>query len=412
MMRTKYYEKNYVLEVQGKVGTPKVVETWGSPDASRSVIATSFADCQTNPLLVIARKNGLIELLSPLSGETLSASNFSELGLSSYSAEEDPVAGLHLFKTKNTGLSSGINVLLICTEKGKAFLKHIPLKDASPSASTEDSCRNWDISGAGKVVCSAVDSKENYALFGGKGIELNLWNLESCSRIWTAKPPRVNSLGIFSPTFFTAATFLSKEDDRKIAAGTSNFQIRLYDISAQRRPVLSIDFRESPIRVVREGLDGNTVYIGTGIGDLASFDMRTGKLLGCFNGKCCGSIRSIAKHPELPLLASCGLDSYVRIWDSRTRRLLSAVFLKQHLTSVMFDSHFSSGVLSIEKSNSRKSSTKKSKRKHGEEDEIIESYVSPSEDEAMEMKLSLRKSSPKKKKSKTMKAKVDSLKTA
>lgn len=53
-------------------------------------------------------------------------------------------------------------------------------------------------------------------------------------------------------------------------------QIRLYDISAQRRPVVSVDFRESPIKVVREDPNGHTVYAGTGTGDLASFDMRTG----------------------------------------------------------------------------------------------------------------------------------------
>lgn len=53
-------------------------------------------------------------------------------------------------------------------------------------------------------------------------------------------------------------------------------QVRLYDISAQRRPVISIDFREAPIRAVAEDLDGWTVYVGNGSGDLASFDMRTG----------------------------------------------------------------------------------------------------------------------------------------
>ncbi|XP_020587244.1 WD repeat-containing protein DDB_G0290555 isoform X2 [Phalaenopsis equestris] len=224
-------------------------------------------------------------------------------------------------------------------ERGKICLRSIPLNEASLGASA-----NWGLSPAGKVVCSSVDSKEKYALFGGKGMELNMWDLESFTRIWTSKLPPVNILGIFSPTCFTAAAYLSKEDHRKIVAGTNNYQIRLYDISAQRRPVISIDFRESPIKVVREDLNGYTVYVGTGTGDLASFDMRTGKLLGCFVGKCAGSIRSIARHPELPLLASCGLDSYLRIWDSRTRQLLSAVFLKQHLTNVVIDSHFSSEV--------------------------------------------------------------------
>lgn len=39
---------------------------------------------------------------------------------------------------------------------------------------------------------------------------------------------------------------------------------------------MSMDFRESPIKAVTEDLDGNTIYIGTGSGDLAAFDMRTG----------------------------------------------------------------------------------------------------------------------------------------
>ncbi|KAH7867148.1 hypothetical protein Vadar_029470 [Vaccinium darrowii] len=68
--------------------------------------------------------------------------------------------------------------------------------------------------------------------------------------------------------------------------------------------------------------------------------MRTGKLLGCFVGKCSGSIRSVARHPELPVLASCGLDSYLRFWDVKSRQLLSAVFLKQHLSTVLLDSNF------------------------------------------------------------------------
>ena len=32
--------------------------------------------------------------------------------------------------------------------------------------------------------------------------------------------------------------------------------------------------------------------------------------MGCFIGKCSGSIRSIARHPELPVIASCGKKLY------------------------------------------------------------------------------------------------------
>ncbi|KAJ6821182.1 WD repeat-containing protein 74 [Iris pallida] len=329
-----------VVEARGKSGIPKVVDTWGAPDASRCVLAASFADDEARPLLAVARKNSLVEILNPLNGHSLATIKVGESSSSGVALEEDPVVGLHLLKTKGMELSTRLSVLLTCTTKGKASLRSIGIDDTSESTLI-DSPSTWDVCAAGKVICSAVDTDEKYALFGGKGIEINVWDIDKCSKTWTAKPPRSNSLGIFSPTWFTAATFLNKEDHRKIVAGTNNNQIRLYDISAQRKPVISVTFRESPIKAVAEGLDGYTVYAGTGSGDLASFDMRTGKLLGCFIGKCCGSIRSIVKHPELPVLASCGLDSYLRLWDTRTRQLLSAVFLKQHLNNVVIDSHFS-----------------------------------------------------------------------
>ncbi|KAJ8553164.1 hypothetical protein K7X08_020557 [Anisodus acutangulus] len=69
--------------------------------------------------------------------------------------------------------------------------------------------------------------------------------------------------------------------------------------------VVSFDFRETPIKDVAEDVDGHTIYIGNGHSDLASVDIRMGKLLGSFLGKCSGSIRSKVRHPELPVIASC-----------------------------------------------------------------------------------------------------------
>ncbi|KAJ8541845.1 hypothetical protein K7X08_002661 [Anisodus acutangulus] len=117
-----------------------------------------------------------------------------------------------------------------------------------------------------------VDADENYALFGGKGVEVNVWDLNQCAKIWTA-----NLLGIFTLTWFTSATFLCKDDHCKFVAGTNHHQVRLYDISAQRRPVVSFDFRETPIKAIAVDVDGHTIYIGNGSGDLGSIDIRTGK---------------------------------------------------------------------------------------------------------------------------------------
>ncbi|KAK6275969.1 hypothetical protein POUND7_005678 [Theobroma cacao] len=328
------------IEARGKEGgVPKVVERWGDPDASKCVLAASIDDRKTDPLLAVARKSGRVEVLNPLNGEL--SVTVSIVNSGSARPEDDAIVGLHLFRRQRLELTSRSCTLLTCTTKGNASIRSVEMTD-SPADS--GALKTWSVCASGNISCSQVDGSESYAIFGGKGVEVNMWDLDKCTKIWTGKPPPKNSLGIFTPTWFTSATFLSKDDHRKVVAGTNSHQVRLYDVSAQRRPVISFDFRETSIKAVTEDLDGHTIYIGNGSGDLASVDIRTGKLLGCFLGKCSGSIRSIARHPELPVIASCGLDSYLRIWDIGTRQLLSSVFLKQHLTKVVFDTNFTEEV--------------------------------------------------------------------
>ncbi|KAL5750728.1 hypothetical protein ACOSP7_025331 [Xanthoceras sorbifolium] len=328
-----------VIEARGEQGgVPKVVERWGEPDASKCVVAASFHDNKHDPLLVVARKSGLIEVLNPLNGDP--CVSVSDVGNAGVRPEDDGIVGLHLFRRHRLESASRSCTLLACTTKGNASLRSVEVTDLPAESPSIDSLKSWNVCGSGSVLCSKVDGSEKYALFGGKGVEVNLWDLDQCTKIWTAKPPAKNSLGIFTPTWFTSATFLGIDDHRKFVAGTNSHQVRLYDTSAQRRPVMSFDFRDTPIKAVAEEPESYNIYIGNGSGDLASIDIRTGKLLGCFVGKCSGSIRSIARHPTLPVIASCGLDSYLRFWDIKTRQLLSAVFLKQHLSEVVFDSTF------------------------------------------------------------------------
>jgi ribosome biogenesis protein NSA1 len=42
--------------------------------------------------------------------------------------------------------------------------------------------------------------------------------------------PAKNSLGIFTPTWFTSVSYLSKDDHRKFVAGTNNHQVILISV--------------------------------------------------------------------------------------------------------------------------------------------------------------------------------------
>lgn len=321
----------------GQGGVPKVVERWGDPDPSKKALAVSIIDRKHDPILAVARQNGQIEFFNPLNGDVLAVT--SSVNGTDCHSEEVSIVGLHLLRTPEKDFQSKSCTFLKCTTKGNASVTTMELT-GSANASDPTSSNTWNVCGAGKIECSQVDESGKYGLFGGKGVEVNLWDIDTCVKKWVAKLPPTNSLGIYTPTWFTSAIFLSKDDHRKLVAGTNNHQVRLYDISSQRRPVVSFDFRETPIKALAADENGYAIYVGNGAGDLACVDIRTGKLLGCFIGKCSGSIRSIAKHPDLPVIASCGLDSYLRIWDTNTRQLLSAVFLKQHLNNVVFDSNF------------------------------------------------------------------------
>ncbi|CAH8389559.1 unnamed protein product [Eruca vesicaria subsp. sativa] len=353
-----------VTEARGKErGTPTVVNTWGEMNASRSVLAASMDDRSSNPLLAVARKDGNVEVLNPCNGDLHFA--YSVFGDDGSSPEDDEISGLHLFRKQKEDHVERSCTLLTCMKKGDVNLRTVQFPDAPADSADDAAPKTWKACGSGELLFGKVDGTENFGLFGGKRVEVNIWDLEQCTKIWSAKsvsffcyqkplpsvnvssnqsllgqPPKDN-LGIFTPTWFTCAAFMSNDDHRKFVTGTKSHQVRLYDVSAQRRPVLSFDFHETAITAITEDPDGHTVYVGNASADLAAFDIRTGKLLGNFLGKCSGSIRSVVRHPQHQVIASCGLDRYLRVYDVNTRQLISAVFLKQHLTGLVFDSGFS-----------------------------------------------------------------------
>ncbi|KFK44924.1 hypothetical protein AALP_AA1G320300 [Arabis alpina] len=335
-----------VIEARGKErSTPTVVNTWGEMNASRCVLASSMNDRLKNPLLAVARKDGKVEVLNPCNGDL--HLSYSVFGDDVSPPEDDGVSGLHLFRKQKDDQAERSCTLLTCTKKGDVSIRSVKFPDAHDDSTEDVAPTTWKACSSGEVLVGKVDGTENFGLFGGRRVEVSIWDLEQCTKTWSAKCPPKDNLGIFTPTWFTCAAFLNNDDHRKFVTGTKSHQVRLYDASAQRRPVLTFDFHETAITAISEDPDGHTIYVGNASADLACFDIRTGKRLGSFLGKCSGSIRSVVRHPEHQVIASCGLDRYLRVYDVKTRQLISAVFLKQHLTGLVLDSGFSGEEIAV-----------------------------------------------------------------
>ena len=153
-----------------------------------------------------------------------------------------------------------------------------------------------------------------------------------------------------------------------LASGTAYKQVQIYDIrtssssstdSAQnsitRRPVLHTpeNLLQHRVTSLLQLPNTNHLVVADAIGDCHILDLRkfhTGKQcsynkrkqtyaaqeigLGRLVGPG-GSIRQLAIHPTLPMVACVGLDRKLWTWDVNTKRMIDCVYLRQRLNCLL-----------------------------------------------------------------------------
>lgn len=98
----------------------------------------------------------------------------------------------------------------------------------------------------------------------------------------------------------------------------------MYDPKAQKRPVIDMEFERYPLMSLSLAHNENQVIVGTSRGRMGLIDLRKKLLVHVFKGFA-GSIRCVQCHPSLPLVASCGLDRFLRIHDLYKHKLVKKV---------------------------------------------------------------------------------------
>ena len=172
---------------------------------------------------------------------------------------------------------------------------------------------------------------------GGKQNDLKLWNLNAPDEpIFRAKNVRHDFLNLEVPIWIMDMAFLP--DSKKIVTCTGHHQIRIYDPEKQRRPVMDIEWDEYPIKSLSLRANGYHAFVGNARGEMAMVDLR-GKayIVQKYKGGA-GSIRAIQCHPTDDIVASVGLDRYLRIHDINSRKLLQKFYLKSKLNCLLVSS--------------------------------------------------------------------------
>ncbi|XP_076875657.1 WD repeat-containing protein 74 [Brachyhypopomus gauderio] len=225
-----------------------------------------------------------------------------------------------------TGLAVTDSSLITCVESG--LLK----------VWSEGSSNTVEIN-VGAEVCKMRQnpSQRHHVATGGKENPLKVWDLQRPDKpIFTAKNVANDWLGLRVPVWVKDVAFI--QDSSKIVTCTGHHQVRVYDPSSpQRRPVLEAQFSEYPLTALSLPADQASVVVGNTHGQLAILDLRKGLVRGCLKGLA-GAVRGLQCHPSLPLLASCGLDRFLRVHSLKDRTLLHKVYLKSRLNCVLLSS--------------------------------------------------------------------------
>lgn len=173
--------------------------------------------------------------------------------------------------------------------------------------------------------------------------------------------------GLVDKAYNSAIAFRPGFGGQQIFVGTGEHKLRLYD-TRQRRPAQAIAFHDAAVTALaaecggedvtppvsalphaashlssQPSLKGKTLRLHPDVlagrrcwaadsqGRIEVFDVAAGKLHGAMQ-PCGGSIRALALQPHGQLLASVGLDRYLRLHSTESRKTVSKVYLKQQLT--------------------------------------------------------------------------------
>lgn len=183
---------------------------------------------------------------------------------------------------------------------------------------------------------------------GGEENDLKIWDLQKPEQpIFRAKNVRNDFLDLRIPVWVTDMQFLPNSE--KIVTCTRHHHIRLYDPSTpQRRPVITMEFETHPLMSLSLAHREHQIVVGSSRGRMALIDLRKKALVHVFKGFA-GSIRYVQCHPTLPLVASCGLDRFFRLHELNTHKLLSKIYLKSRLNSLLLSSDFKWNFIDSEK---------------------------------------------------------------
>ncbi|XP_015123557.1 WD repeat-containing protein 74 [Diachasma alloeum] len=217
---------------------------------------------------------------------------------------------------------------------------------------------------------------KNVIATGGNEHKLQLFDLERKTRIFEEKNVRHDWLEMKVPLWISDIGFLSESS--QIATCSRYGHVRLYDPSAQRRPVINLEVKDQAWTTLAVAPKEKHIIVGSGKGIMNLIDLRNpGKVLNTYKDSA-GSITSIACTKSHPYVVSVSLDRHLRVHHLDTKQLLHKTYLTSRLSCMILRSN---ATLDIKRSEKEKRGDKGVTDGATEDDEEKEAKINDECDE-------------------------------
>lgn len=228
--------------------------------------------------------------------------------------------------------------------------------------------------------CAAADATGSLLAVGAEGAELSVWDVATQQAVYRAKAGKPNRSGLLDKPWVTAVALLPSAGSSRagsigstssagataaggggegvaapavhVVTGTAHHKLKLYDLRAGRRPQLAVEWGEARITALAPEPTGLRCWAANGTGHISAWDLRTNSVGDALKGAA-GAIKALALQPVpprgsatqagssssgsgAPLLAAVGLDRWLRLYSTASRKQQVKVYLKQQLSGVAF----------------------------------------------------------------------------
>ncbi|GMR59367.1 hypothetical protein PMAYCL1PPCAC_29562, partial [Pristionchus mayeri] len=238
-------------------------------------------------------------------------------------------------------VTGAISTLFSLEGEGRIRGLHVTKGQEIVTASDEGTVELWERSGEkrasvrvgdGELLAMGVNGEGSIAV-SGKKLLLRTLDPATLKENWKSKNVRNDWLDLEVPIWDMQAKY--SNDGKYIVTSTGTHEIRYYDPRAQKKPVKRMEWLEEPITALSVSQTSDwTVIAGNTKGEMAQFDLRKMLPNAKFKGQA-GSVRCIQSHSSAPLIASCGIDRFVRVHDVNTRKLMHKVYCKARLNTLL-----------------------------------------------------------------------------